>query len=70
MHNFTSPENKKIKYYYKIFTDFHNCFKKDKILRVIFYKYFIPLLNKNRLVDEKFIKDYNNNQKVIRSFYT
>ena len=37
---------------------------------VIFYKYFIPLLNKNRLVDEKFIKDYNNYQKVIRSFYT
>lgn len=33
---------KKIKYYYKIFTNFHNCFKKDKILRVIFYKYFIP----------------------------
>lgn len=32
IHNFTSPENKKIKYYYKIFTNFHNCFKKDKIL--------------------------------------
>lgn len=59
-----------MKYYYEIFTDFHNCFKKDKIIRVIFYKYFIALLNKNRLVDEKFIKDYNNNQKVIRSFYT
>ena len=45
-------------------------FNNDKKLKLLFYKYFTPLIIKNKLVAEKFIKDYKKYQKVIGSFYT
>ena len=39
-----------------------------KKLKLLFYKYFTPLIIKNKLVAEKFIKGYKKYQKVIGSF--
>ena len=56
--------------HYDLFRNFNHFFNNDKKLKLLFYKYFIPLIIKNKLVDEKFIKDYKKYQNVIRSFYT
>ena len=55
--------------HYDLFRNFNHFFSNDKKLKLLFYKYFIPLIIKNKLVDEKFIEDYKKYQNVIRSFY-
>ena len=55
--------------YCDLFRNFNYYQNNDKKLKLLFYKYFIPLIIKNKLVDEKFIKDYKKCQKVINSFY-
>lgn len=67
--NESAPEIIEFNEHYDLFRNFNNFFNNDK-LKLLFNKYFIPLIIKNKLVDEKFIKDYKKYQNVIRSFYT
>ena len=53
-----------------LFSKFKDYRNKDKKFKLLFYKYFIALIIKNNLVDEKFKKDYKKYQKVVKSFYS
>ena len=68
--NESAPEIIKFNKHYDLLRNFDYFFNNDKKLKLLFYKYFTPLIIKNKLVAEKFINDYKKYQKVIGSFYT